>query len=233
MKKKLLMLMLLCATLPFAACGSVDSAKDSSAAESNSQCAHTELRTLPAVEATCSKTGLTEGKECVTCGAIIQAQEIIELKAHIYDDENDKICNVCGFLNSIAPTFVVSETVAKAGSEKVVVTVSVKNNPGIASIILSLRYNNEAMALSELAYNAELDGQTVYPEELDSPITLYWINGFADTTGDWIFATLYFDVFEDAMGEYDIEISYALDNVYNIAEENLNFKIINGKIIIE
>lgn len=233
MKKKLLMLMLLCATLSCAACGSVDFTENDSSNESNSQCPHTEVRTLPEVEATCSETGLTEGMECVACGEIIQAQEIIEIKAHTFDDANDKICNVCGFLNSTAPTFVVSETKAVVGSERVAVTVSVKNNPGIASIILSLNYDNTAMLLSEVEYNTEVGGQTVYPQELESPVTLYWINGFADVTGDWIFATLYFDISEEAIGEYDIQISYELDNVYNIAEENLNFKIINGKIIIK
>ena len=112
-------------------------------------------------------------------------------------------------------------------------TVALKNNPGIASIILTLSYDNAAMSLSEIEYNAEIGGQTVYPQELESPVTLYWINGFADVTGDWSFATLYFDLSEETVGEYDIRVSYELDNVYNIAEENLNFKIINGKMMVE
>ena len=131
------------------------------------------------------------------------------------------------------PTFVASETKAVAGDQNVAVTISLKNNPGVASIILTLTYDNTYLDFTEIKYNLKIDGQTVYPQELQSPTTLYWINGFADTTGDWILATLYFNISEDAKGEYEIQISYNPDNVYNIAEENLEFKVIHGKIIIE
>ena len=152
---------------------------------------------------------------------------------HSYDNENDKVCNLCGFLNSERPSFVVSEAKAGLGKEKVAVTVSVKNNPGIASIILSLTYDNAAIKLSEIEYNTDIGGQTVYPQELDSPVALYWINGLANTTGDWILATLYFDVSEAEIGEYDIMLDYDANNVYNISEENLDFEVIHGKIVIE
>ena len=131
------------------------------------------------------------------------------------------------------PTFFASKTKAVAGDQNVAVTISLKNNPGVASIILTLTYDNTYLDLTKIEYNSKIDGQTVYPQELQSPATLYWINGFADTTGDWILATLYFNVSEDAMGENDIQISYNPDNVYNIAEENLDFEVIHGKIIIE
>lgn len=41
---------------------------------------------LPRVEATCTKTGLTEGSRCATCGKIIKQQEIIPLRDHNYDE---------------------------------------------------------------------------------------------------------------------------------------------------
>ena len=43
--------------------------------------AHTE-EILPAVEATCTKTGLTEGKKCSVCGKILVAQTEVAMKAH-------------------------------------------------------------------------------------------------------------------------------------------------------
>ena len=131
------------------------------------------------------------------------------------------------------PTFVASETKAVEGDQNVAVTISLKNNPGVASIILTLTYDNTYLDLTKIEYNSKIDGQTVYPQELQSPATLYWINGFADTTGDWIFATLYFDISQDAIGEYDIHITYDADNVYNILEENIAFDTVVGKIIIE
>ena len=43
--------------------------------------AHTE-EILPAVEATCTKTGLTEGKKCSVCGKILVAQTEVAMKDH-------------------------------------------------------------------------------------------------------------------------------------------------------
>ena len=37
-----------------------------------------------AVEATCTKTGLTEGKHCSVCNAVIKAQEVVPAKGHQY-----------------------------------------------------------------------------------------------------------------------------------------------------
>lgn len=45
------------------------------------------------IEATCTKTGLTEGSHCSECDSIIKQQEIIESLGHKYDDD---ICVVCG-----------------------------------------------------------------------------------------------------------------------------------------
>ena len=42
---------------------------------------HTEI-ILPAVKATCTKSGLTKGKKCADCGEILLAQEIIVLTGH-------------------------------------------------------------------------------------------------------------------------------------------------------
>ncbi len=44
---------------------------------------HTE-ETIPAVEATCTETGLTEGKKCSVCGEILVAQEVVPAKGHEY-----------------------------------------------------------------------------------------------------------------------------------------------------
>ena len=57
---------------------------------------HTEV-TLPAVDATCTSTGLTEGKHCSRCNEILKEQNIIPMRSHTYDDEYDKKCNVCEF----------------------------------------------------------------------------------------------------------------------------------------
>ena len=134
---------------------------------------------------------------------------------------------------SSAPAFVVSNATAKAG-DTVEVTVAVKNNPGIASIILSAAFDNDALTLTEVVYNTSIGGQTVQPQKKNSPIKLYWINGFADAEGDFVLATLKFTVNSDAeVGDHAITLSYNADDVYDISETNLPFEVVNGKITVK
>ena len=54
-----------------------------------------------AVEATCSSTGLTEGKHCSVCNKVIIAQTTISMKEHTYDDNNDTTCNNCTYVRNL------------------------------------------------------------------------------------------------------------------------------------
>lgn len=56
---------------------------------------HTEVID-PEVEATCTETGLSEGKHCSECGEVLVSQQETPVVAHIYDDEYDDTCNECG-----------------------------------------------------------------------------------------------------------------------------------------
>ncbi len=74
-----------------------------------SDCTHKKLITLPAVQATCIDRGLTEGKRCAVCNAIVQEQTVVPLQAHkIVNDKavpstcvetglsEGSHCSVCG-----------------------------------------------------------------------------------------------------------------------------------------
>lgn len=52
--------------------------------ETIAKTAHNSKTTIPAVDATCTKTGLTEGKKCSVCGTITVAQQTVAKKAHTY-----------------------------------------------------------------------------------------------------------------------------------------------------
>ncbi|MGN0819357.1 MAG: hypothetical protein ACI4M6_03050 [Christensenellaceae bacterium] len=54
---------------------------------------HDQATIIPGVEATCTKTGLTEGKACSICGAIQVEQQVIEALGH---DFVDGVCSRCG-----------------------------------------------------------------------------------------------------------------------------------------
>ena len=55
---------------------------------------HTE-KVLPAVEPTCTATGLTEGKECTVCGKVTVVQKIVSKADHADKNEDGK-CDACG-----------------------------------------------------------------------------------------------------------------------------------------
>ena len=91
---------------------------------------------LPAVEATCENTGLSAGSKCEICGAIITEQTVTAAKGHdfaggmwkhdtaqhwkkcsrcdvtdtkaehVYDNEQDNSCNVCGYNRDITPVHI-------------------------------------------------------------------------------------------------------------------------------
>jgi hypothetical protein len=113
------------------------------------------------------------------------------------------------------------------------VTISVVNNPGIASIKLVAAYADE-LTLTDIAYNPVIGGMPQQPQTKNSPVILNWFNGVADSEGDWVFATLTFDVAASASaGEYGISITYEADNVYDITEANIAFEVLNGGIVVE
>lgn len=136
-----------------------------------------------------------------------------------------------------APTFVVDSVTAEAGETGVEVSISLENNPGVASILFNIEYDEKKFTLTDLVYNDELGGDCIGLEPdvaTDSPACAYWSMHINDMTKDIVFVTLTFDVAADtAPGEYPITILYDTENVYNKNEENVHFEIVNGKIIVD
>ena len=130
------------------------------------------------------------------------------------------------------PQLVVSSVEAIAG-ENADVTISLVNNPGIASIKLSVAFP-EDLTLTDVVFNdAQLGGQSQAPQKFTSPVTLNWFNGGANTNGDIIYATLKFAVPASTLsGNKPITITYNQENVYNIDEEDVEFEIVNGNVAV-
>ncbi len=134
--------------------------------------------------------------------------------------------------NVTAPAVVVDECVARRGGS-VAVTVAVCQNPGIASMKLTLVFDNTVLTLDRVVYNTAIGGQALLPQSKKSPLTLNWFDGAGNVTGDFVFATLYFTVSDAASaGNYTIEASYNADDIYNIEETNIEFAVISGKITV-
>lgn len=57
-------------------------------------CDHANTETIPAVAATCTEAGKTEGLKCADCGKVLTAQEEVPALGHV-DDNNDGVCDRC------------------------------------------------------------------------------------------------------------------------------------------
>ena len=62
---------------------------------------HTEV-TVKGKEATCTSTGLTNGKKCTVCGTVTVAQQTIAKESHSYSNSCDKSCNKCGTTRTVS-----------------------------------------------------------------------------------------------------------------------------------
>ncbi len=110
---------------------------------------HTE-EIIPAVEATCTATGLTEGKKCSACGEILLAQEEIEAHGH-------KIVNVAGKPACTEEGL----TAGKKCSECGLVTVAQEVIPaGTHTAKLVDSYPHESNGLTVYVYKCENCGHT-------------------------------------------------------------------------
>ena len=121
-----------------------------------------------------------------------------------------------------SPMIVVSSESASKGAIKDV-TISVKNNPGIASLRLSVSFpddltlvsfgndgvDDQENTITKWVEYSVGSGMANQPQLSSSPIRLNWFNGSENVTGDFVFATLRFKVADDAEeGDKPIVVSY-------------------------
>ena len=133
------------------------------------------------------------------------------------------------------PAIVVDSVAAEPG-ETVTVCVSLEDNPGIVSMMLTVDFD-EALELIGRTDTGLLPGQ-VHSPTLGNPYTLCWVNDTATTnyTVNGSLVELTFKLSENAEpGTYPITITYDLDNydIYNCDVELVEFEVVNGGVTYE
>ena len=133
-----------------------------------------------------------------------------------------------------SPAFVVDNVKAEPGAKNVAVNVSLKNNPGVASILLDIGYDKSALTLKNFTYNTNaLSGTVTVPFNANATQpSLSMVSGTSNVNGDFVFATLYFDVADNASGKQNIILSYDENNVYDLTEKNIKFAVVNGSVTV-
>ncbi len=133
-------------------------------------------------------------------------------------------CVVTVLPNTSVPTILIESDPLRAG-QTADVRISLKNNPGVASMKLNLTYDTNILTLTDITYNSGIGGQSQQPQNYNSPVILNWFNGSADCEGDFLFATLTFTVSDEVFsGETTtISLTYDENDIYDISETNIYF----------
>ena len=148
--------------------------------------------------------------------------------------------------------FVVSSEMAEPG-DVVQITISIQDNPGVASIELNVEFDETALELTKVekgtvvdpvgplpegAFAGFFDPVDEFPGEQPANRKLSTLTWFKDTasetaannTADGTFATLTFKVKADAaLGDYPVTVSFVEKNVHDIDEKPVSFTVEAGK----
>ena len=135
-----------------------------------------------------------------------------------------------------APMIIGSDVTGSVG-ETVDVTISLKDNPGLVSMTLTITYDSDKLELVSVTDSGILPGKTHKPE-LETPYTLVWANDTAteNIMIEGAIVTLSFKILNAAVvGEsYPVGIFYDLNNwdIYNCNTEVVEFDIKCGSVNI-
>jgi len=141
------------------------------------------------------------------------------------------------YVPNTEPMFTVEKINAKPGDNSVTVAISVKNNPGILGMTLTLEYNENIMSLTNASNGTALSGVLNFTKAniLKSGCNFVWDGqeiSFANIK-DGTVLLLTFDISEKAVsGNYPINISYEYGDIIDGNLSPISFVIENGNVVI-
>lgn len=129
------------------------------------------------------------------------------------------------------PTFVIGTAEGDVG-DTVKITVSTKNNTGIISMKLLVKYDSAAMKLTEVE-----DGKfksIVFSSEDSNPFVMNWIDALnPNNKTNGVVATLTFKILDTAPnGKSEISLTYDPEDVFDVDFNNVTFDVENGYVDI-
>ena len=183
---------------------------------------------------------------CVTCGKCFSDEGGTEIpydstiRAALGHDFHNGSCTRCGAED---PGYQTTAAIAISSltaypSDTIRIPVSIRSNPGISAMKLTITYDTELLEYQEAAFDqAFLDAagaQTCVNAETAGKIILDWVQGQGEYSGSGDFAVLTFKVkavTEDA--DAALTITYDPEDIFNKDHENQTFQIENGTVQIK
>ncbi len=152
-----------------------------------------------------------------------------------FDNVTENISITAIYTEITEPTFIVTSAIVNAG-ENAVITLTVKNNPGIMNAMLNLRFNDVELTLTTAENGPALSNSTLTkPKYLVSGCNFIYDGLDVSNTDDGVILTLTFETSLNAMSgtEYSIEFSYVQGDIVDGNLYELTLNTINGKITIK
>ena len=140
---------------------------------------------------------------------------------------------LCPLSSLAAGTPAIEVSSAQAAiNEGATITISLKDNPGITSAKLKVKFDS-ALTLKSVEFGEDFKSNAMTSPKLTSPVTLNWASGITEVKGNSLFATLTFAANDGAKAkDYDISVSYNAEDVFNLDDKNITFKTVNGKLTV-
>ena len=118
---------------------------------------------------------------------------------------------------------------AVAEEEYVTVVISVKNNPGIASLKFDVEYDDESLKLVSLDFDSQWGDYITAPTPYKNPQAVNLISPFKNITKNGRLATLRFQILDVSYSK-KITIKCDKNNIFNSNFNEVKFDVINGTI---
>lgn len=195
---------------------------------------------------TCLEPGNLHYWTCVSCGKCFSDEGGTEIpydstiRAALGHDFHNGSCTRCGAEDpgyQTTAAIAISSLTAYPG-DTIRIPVSIRSNPGISAMKLTITYDTELLEYQEAAFDqAFLDAagaQTCINAETAGKVILDWVQGQGEYSGSGDFAVLTFKVkavTED--GDAALTITYDPEDIFNKDHENQTFQIENGTVQIK
>ncbi len=140
-------------------------------------------------------------------------------------------CEVCGETEATAePTIQVESVTVQSGENTVIVPISVKNNPGIASLKIRVKYDDK-IVLQNISFTSLFGAYITAATPYTNPQIISMMSPLSDIGDDGIFANLKFDVSGLGDGEKaSITLEYDTYDTFDSEFNYVTFSVTNGEI---